>query len=120
MMRQIWRIASTAEFAEAIVAATLSNRSALRRVIQQTRRAGRVVADALQTSAALKSKAQLGDEIEIVFSPGMAVRDPDCYLDYALACPDGSPTPIVSRSSCSSTSFRRSAIRISRMATPTG
>lgn len=69
------------------MAATLSNRSASRRVIQHTRRAGRVVADALQTSAVLKSKAQLGDEIEIVFSPGIAVRDPDRYLDYALGLP---------------------------------
>ena len=83
----LFRIASIAEFAEAIVAATLSNRSALRRVIQQTRRAGRLVADALQTSAVLKSKAQLGDEIEIVFSPGVAARDPDRYLDYALSLP---------------------------------
>jgi hypothetical protein len=83
----LFRIASTAEFAEAIVASTLSNRSALRRVIQQTRRAGRMVTDALQTSAVLKSKAQLGDEIEIVFSPGIAVRDPDRYLDYALSLP---------------------------------
>lgn len=83
----LFRIASTAEFAEALVAATLSNRSALRRVIQQTRRAGRVVADALQTSAVLKSKAQLGEEIEIVFTPGAAARDPVGYLDYALSLP---------------------------------
>jgi hypothetical protein len=83
----LFRIASTAEFAEALVAATLSNRSALRRVIQQTRRAGRLVADALQTSAVLKSKAQLGDEIEIVFTPGSSARDPERYLDYALGLP---------------------------------
>ena len=37
----LFRIASAAEFAEAFVAATLANRSALRRVIHQTRRAGR-------------------------------------------------------------------------------
>ena len=45
------------------------------------------MADALQTSAVLKSKAQLGDEIEIVFSPGLAARDPERYLDYALGLP---------------------------------
>ena len=38
----LFRIASTAEFAETLVAATLSNRSALRRVVHQTRRAGRI------------------------------------------------------------------------------
>ncbi len=83
----LFRIASAAEFAEAFVTATLANRSALRRVIHQTRRAGRLVADALQTSAVIKSKAQLGEELEIVFSPGLAARDPERYLDYALGLP---------------------------------
>jgi hypothetical protein len=83
----LFRIASAAELAEALVAATIANRSALRRVIHQTRKAGRVVADALQTSAVVKSKAQLGEEIEIAFTPGLAARDPDRYLDYALGLP---------------------------------
>jgi hypothetical protein len=83
----LFRIATTAEFAESLVTATLSNRSALRRALHQTRRAGRFVADALQTSAVLKSKAQLGEELEIAFSPGLAARDPGRYLDYALALP---------------------------------
>ncbi len=83
----LFRIASAAEFAEALVAATIANRSALRRVIHQTRKAGRLVADALQTSAVVKSKAQLGEEIEIAFSPGLAAREPERYLDYALALP---------------------------------
>jgi hypothetical protein len=83
----LFRIASAAEFAEALVAATISNRSALRRIVHQTRRAGRMVADALQTSAVIKSKAQLGEELEIAFTPGLASRDPERYLDYALALP---------------------------------
>jgi len=83
----LFRIASTSELAEALVATTLANRSALRRALHQTRRAGRLVADALQTSAVLKSKAQLGEELEIAFRPGLAARDPDGYLDYALALP---------------------------------
>ncbi len=83
----LFRIASTAEFAETLVAATISNRSALRRVVHQTRRAGRLVADALHTSAVLKSKAQLGDELEIVFTPGLASQNPAHYLDYALSLP---------------------------------
>ncbi|TMK97979.1 MAG: ATP-binding protein [Actinobacteria bacterium] len=69
------------------MAATISNRSPLRRALHQTRRAGRFVADALHTSAVLKSKAQLGEELEIAFSPGLAARDPERYLDYALALP---------------------------------
>src|SRR5947209_4628757 len=83
----LFRIASAAEFAEALVASPISNRSALRRVIQQTGRAGRVIADALHTSAVVKSKAQLGEELEIAFAPGLAARDPDRYLDYALSLP---------------------------------
>ncbi len=83
----LFRIATTAELAEAIVAATISNRSVLRRVLHQTRRAGRLVADAAHTSAVIKSKAQLGEELEIAFTPGLAGREPDRYLDYALALP---------------------------------
>ena len=83
----LFRIAGAAEFAETLVAATLSNRSALRRVIHQTKRTGRLLADAVQTSAVLKSKAQLGEELEIVFAPGLALRDPARYLDYALSLP---------------------------------
>lgn len=83
----LFRIASAAELAESLVAATIANRSALRRVIHQTRQTGRFVADALHTSAVVKSKAQLGEELEIAFSPGLATRDPERYLDYALALP---------------------------------
>jgi len=83
----LFRIATAPELAEALVAATIANRSALRRVLHQTRRAGRFVADTLQTSAVVKSKAQLGEEIEIAFRPGLAARDPEGYLDYALALP---------------------------------
>jgi hypothetical protein len=83
----LFRIASAAELAEALVASTLANRSALRRALHQTRRAGRFVADAVQTSAILKSKTQLGEELEIAFAPGAAARDPDRYLDYALSLP---------------------------------
>ena len=83
----LFRTASAAELAEALVAATISNRSALRRVIHQTRRAGRFIADVAHTSAVVKSRTQLGEEIEIAFTPGLAARDPERYLDYALALP---------------------------------
>jgi hypothetical protein len=83
----LFRIASTAELAEALVRASISNRSVLRRALHQTRRAGRAMADAVHTSAVLKSKTQLGEEIEIAFAPGLAARDPERYLDYALELP---------------------------------
>jgi uncharacterized protein len=83
----LFRIASAAELAEALVGATLANRSPLRRILHQARNAGRLVADALQTSILVKSKAQLGEELEIAFTPGLAARDPEHYVDYALALP---------------------------------
>jgi uncharacterized protein len=83
----LFRIASAAELAETLVAKTISNRSALRRLVHQTRRAGRFVADTAGMSAIVKSKTQLGEELEIAFHPGLAARDPERYLDYALALP---------------------------------
>lgn len=83
----LFRIATAGELAETLVAATLSNRSGLSRVIHQTRRAGRIVADALQTSAIVKSRTELGEELQIALQPGLAARDPERYLDYALELP---------------------------------
>lgn len=83
----LFRIASAAELAETLVARTIENRSALRRAVHQAREAGRLVADAAGVSAVLKSKSELGEELEIAFTPQMARRDPERYLDYALALP---------------------------------
>lgn len=83
----LFRISSTAELAEVLVARTISNRSALRRLVHQARRAGQLVADAAGMSAVVKSKGQLGEELEIAFRPGLAARDPERYLDYALELP---------------------------------
>jgi hypothetical protein len=46
-----------------------------------------VVADAAGMSAVVKSKTQLGEELEIAFQPGLASHDPERYLDYALTLP---------------------------------
>jgi uncharacterized protein len=83
----LFRIASAAELAEVLVARTIANRSALRRIVHQAREAGRLVADAAGVSAVVKSKTELGEELEIAFTPQMARRDPERYLDYALALP---------------------------------
>jgi uncharacterized protein len=83
----LFRIASAAELAEALVAHTIANRSAMRRIVHQAREAGRLVADAAGVSAVIKSKTELGEELEIAFTPQMARRDPERYLDYALALP---------------------------------
>jgi hypothetical protein len=84
----LFRIASAAELAEVLVAQTIANRSAMRRIVHQAREAGRLVADAAGVSAVVKSKTELGEELEIAFTPHMARRDPERYLDYALTLPD--------------------------------
>jgi uncharacterized protein len=83
----LFRVATTAELAEALVTGCISHRSVLRRALHAARRAGRFVADVVETSAVLKSKTELGEELEIAFRPGLAARDPERYLDYALELP---------------------------------
>jgi uncharacterized protein len=83
----LFRIPNAAQLAEVLVAKTVSNRSVLRRALHGARQAGRAMADAATTSAVLRSKTELGDELEIAFMPGIAARDPDRYLDYALSLP---------------------------------
>ncbi|HEU0193860.1 MAG TPA: AAA family ATPase, partial [Gaiellales bacterium] len=83
----LFRIANVAELAEQLVAQTIANRSQLRKILHQARRAGRVLADTAGLAAVVSSKGQLGEELEIAFRPGIAARDPDRYLDYALALP---------------------------------
>ena len=84
----LFRIATAGELAEALVAQSISNRSTLRRVLHQTRRAGRFVADVAHTSAVVKSKAQLGEEIEIAFQPGLAAaRAPSATSTTRSSCP---------------------------------
>jgi uncharacterized protein len=83
----LFRIATAAELAEALVAKSISNRSVLRRAVHKARRAGRLVADVIDTAAVVKSKTELGDELESAFRPGLAARDPERFLDYALELP---------------------------------
>jgi uncharacterized protein len=83
----LFRIASAAELAEALVARTIANRSVLRRILHRTREAGRLAADTAGVSAVVKSKLELGEELEIAFTPNLARRDPNRFLDYALDLP---------------------------------
>jgi hypothetical protein len=83
----LFRIANAAQFAEALVASTIANRPRLLRILHRAREAGRVVADAAGTTLVIRAQAELGEEIEIAFKPGLADRDPDRYLEYALGLP---------------------------------
>ncbi len=83
----LFRIANAAQLAEALVAATIANRPRLYRLLHRAREAGRLVADAAGTTLVVRAQAELGDELEIAFKPGLADRDPDRYLEYALGLP---------------------------------
>ena len=83
----LFRLADTADLAEALVLATIANRGPLARVAHTARRAGRRLADAAVLTATARAHAELGEELEIAFRPGLASEDPDRYLTYALELP---------------------------------
>jgi hypothetical protein len=84
----LFRISDTAELAEAIAVAALTNRGAWHRLVQRARVVGRTALSAAQASAALKMRNELGDGIELALTPGLAARDPEKALDTALALPE--------------------------------
>ncbi len=92
----LFRIANAAQLAEALVAATIANRPRLYRLLHRAREAGRLVADAAGTTLVVRAQAELGDELEIAFKPGLADRDPDRYLEYALGLPQRIASPTAS------------------------
>ncbi len=83
----LFRLGSRAELAEALVRAVLANRALPRRAGAAVRRTSRALAAATTLSMATTLKSQLGEEVEIAFTPGIAARDTDRYLDYAFALP---------------------------------
>ncbi|MGZ8783630.1 MAG: hypothetical protein ACXWZB_09050 [Gaiellaceae bacterium] len=84
----LFRIPTAAQLAEALVAQTVANRPPLQRLVHAARRAGRFAGEVAERSLTLKAQAELGEEIEIAFRPGLADRDPARYLEYALELPN--------------------------------
>lgn len=62
----------------------LANRPPLRRAISDAVRAGRSVLGALRTSATLRARQDLGEDIEITIDIGLAEAEPMKALDSAL------------------------------------
>jgi hypothetical protein len=73
--------------AEALALSVIGNRGPLARLVDATRRAGRNVVDAAALTATTRVHMELGEEIEMAFSPGLASKDPDRYLHYGLELP---------------------------------
>jgi hypothetical protein len=83
----LFRLADAADLAEQLVLAAVANRGSLRRLVQRTRQAGRALADAATLTATVRARAELGEDLEFAFRPGLAREDPDRYLTYALELP---------------------------------
>lgn len=84
----LFRIADSAELAEALVLAVLANRSPLRRLLRKVRQLGRAALTATQAAAVVKLQGQFGEAVELAVTPGWAARDPQRALDLALALPE--------------------------------
>jgi DNA-binding transcriptional ArsR family regulator len=83
----LFRLADTADLAEALVLEVIANRGPLARLAHAARQAGRKMADAAALTATTRAHMELGEEIDIAFRPGLASKDPDRYLTYALELP---------------------------------
>lgn len=83
----LFRIGSQAELAEMLVRGVVANRSAPHRASAAVRRVGRTVAAATTRAISATVATDLGEEVQIAFTPGLAARDPDRYLSYALELP---------------------------------
>src|SRR5579864_1790025 len=83
----LFELADAAELAEALVAAVLRNRPAIRQLIPRVRRLGRHALTATQAATVMTLKTQLGDGVELVLTPGLAAEDPEAALSKALEFP---------------------------------
>jgi len=83
----LWEAADQAEFASALVARTVANRPALRRLPHALRERGRQAADAVQMVSRTKLADELGQEVELAWKPALADRDVRRYLRFALELP---------------------------------
>src|SRR5437588_5382018 len=83
----LFELADAAELAEALVAAVLRNRPAVRQLIPRVRRLGRQALSAAQIAAVMTMKTQLGDGVELLLTPGLAAQDPQAALTKALELP---------------------------------
>lgn len=81
----LFGLASVAELAAALVAATVANRGPVPRGVRKARAAGRAVAGLASMTLTSKMQAELGQDVEIAFTPALATRNPEGSLDYALA-----------------------------------
>ena len=76
--------ADAGALAHLLVLELLANRPPIRRAIADAARAGRSIFDALRTSATIRARQDLGEDIELTFDLGRTEQEPLIALDGAL------------------------------------
>ena len=84
----LFRLADAAELAEALATAVIANRSRTRRLLSAARRLGRGALSAAQLSAVMTLRHELGEGVDLAFTPGLAASDPQKALASALELPE--------------------------------
>ena len=84
----LFRVSDAAELAEALATAVVANRSGVHRVLRRARGAGRAALSAVQSQMLVRLVGELGEGVELAFSPGRAALDPERALDLALELPE--------------------------------
>jgi len=83
----LFALATPAELAAELVAACVANRGLLARGSRRLRSAGRAARGLAGVTLSSSLQAELGQDVEVAFSPALAARDPERSLDYALGLP---------------------------------
>jgi hypothetical protein len=81
----LFSMGSVAELAAALVAGSLANRGPAARGVRKVQTVGRALAGLASMTLTSKLQAELGQDVEIAFTPSLAGRNPEGSLDYALA-----------------------------------
>lgn len=83
----LWQAADQVELASALVAKTIENRPALKRLPHRLREGGTRATDAVQVAATTRLSDELGQEVALAWKPSLADRDPRRYIRFALELP---------------------------------
>jgi hypothetical protein len=84
----LFDLADASEFAEALAAAVLANRPAVKQLLPRARSLGRHALSAAQGALVMKLQSQLGDGVELALTPGAAAENPQRALAAALELAD--------------------------------
>lgn len=80
----LFECADAAALAHLLTLELLANRAALRRAIESAARAGKSILSALRTTATLRARQDLGEDVEIGLELGRAEQDPHKAFEGAL------------------------------------